>query len=179
MHGTAWDSGNERSSTGKKNVKYKSVLFPNGQKIKLTFRSIYRFPCLNYVHVDEQGRIGNFIVWCGGGGGAKDYMHAHHTHITSKKGEVPLRPKCIGPGSSRVLNAISFYLSLLLSILIPEYKTPIIDQNLQGRACCLPPPPPPIRHRVKRISTEIRCWSHKKDSAIITRAARHISSNKL
>ena len=49
-------------------------------------------------------------------GGAKYYVHA--THVPSSKREVPIRPGYGaikgGPGNSRILDAISCYLSLTL-----------------------------------------------------------------
>ena len=53
-----------------------------------------------------------------------------------------------GPGSSRVLDALSWYLSLILTYSDTKMDLKdIVDQNLEGaRACC--PPPPWIRHCV-------------------------------
>ena len=66
-------------------------------------------------------------------GGAKDYVHAEH--IPSAKCEVqsPLK----GPGSSRVLDTLSCYLSPILTHSGIKLDKNMVGQNLEGvRACC-------------------------------------------
>ena len=97
-----------------------------------------------------QGRIQDFHLRGGGGGGKK--VMCQHTHITSAEPnslsagvQGPLK----GPGSSAgvVLMLSSCYLhawALFLSILMKNWiKENIVDPILRGPARLLLPPPPP------------------------------------
>ena len=63
---------------------------------------------------------------------------------------------CRGPGSSRVLDALPCYLSLILKMILMQnwiLKKYTVDQNLEGaRACCAPAW---IRHCG---NTCLTCW---------------------
>ena len=76
-------------------------------------------------------------------GGAK-YVHVAHIPTAKRQvlyGRGPAGARLRAPGSSSVLEALSWYLSLILvhSDTKKEEKNPTVDQNLEGaRACCTP-----------------------------------------
>ena len=99
-----------------------------------------------------QGRIQDFH----GGGGRKCLCVCVRTYMTSAKRGVPYKTgvQCIlkGPGSSRVLDALSCYLSLIIKHSDTKWdKKNIVDQSLGERVCCCHPPPPPVPLRLNII----------------------------
>ena len=54
------------------------------------------------------------------------------------------KQKINGPGSSRVLDALSWYLCLILTHSVTKLINNIVDQNLEGRALVAPPLDPQL-----------------------------------
>ena len=89
---------------------------------------------------DTQGRIQDFHFpfFLGGGGGTIMCAHAHHERVA----RILLRPGCMqgslkGPGSCRVLDALSCYLSLISKHSDVKWD---FKKEHNGGGCLLRPP---------------------------------------